>query len=602
LAANTAYNFKLTATNESGSASSETNATTKVAPPVAPASFTSSSQTDNSVTLSWTAQSNLSGYTLEYKKSTDGSWTTAAAPATSAASATINGLTANTAYNFRLTATNESGSASSETNATTKVASPVAPASFTSSSQTDNSVTLSWTAQSNLSGYTLQYKKSTDSNWTTATAPATSAASATITGLAASTAYNFKLTATNESGSASSETNATTKVALPTTPSDFKSVGNTNTSAFFSWTASSGAEKYELQYKKSGEENWTSLTVTDTKVTVTGLSENTQYDFMIRANNVAGDSGWTSVVSVDTTNIVIQPPPNLRSTQAAQTTLTLTWNQVEGATEYILQRQNGTSYDTVYTGTDSQYVDHNLAADTSYSYRVQAVGSAFSTDISAKTAAKIVNGKEVTDAPVVLSTVTSNDTTTVAWTDLGSNYRYLVYKDAQLVVNLERVTSYADSNPSATTTYSVYAYNDTLKKWSWATPIVVTTSAPKIEITGHEILSDGSIKLTWSGVGTNYMVYQSGFPASGTSYLRTTQWTDTQPLADNQYQIYASYRDPADGRTKWTWSNLYFVKNSPIVAPAAPTASPSAMSPLDAFWAEYDYDLIVDDEMLSAVM
>ncbi|MDR3111241.1 MAG: fibronectin type III domain-containing protein [Planctomycetaceae bacterium] len=336
------------------------------------------------------------------------------------------------------------------------------------------------------------------------------------------------------------------------------------------------------------------------------VEDNTEAIADEESGNTSGGKVPVKAYFADTITVqqraALATPSNLRSTQSAQTTLTLAWNQVEGATEYILQRFNGSSYDTVYTGTDSQYVDNGLTADTSYSYRVQAVGSAFSIEISAKTAAKIVNGKEVTDAPVVLSTVTSNGTTNVTWTDLGSNYRYLVYKDAQLVVNLERVTSYADSNPSATTTYSVYAYNDTLKKWSWATPIVVTTTAPKIEITGHEILSDGSIKLTWSGVGTNYMVYQSGFPASGTSYLKTAQWTDTQPLVENQYQIYASYRDPADGRTKWTWSNLYFVKKSSVGAPAAPTASPSEASPLDAFWAEYDYDLIVDDEMLSAVM
>jgi len=86
----------------------------------APANFRSISQTANSVTLEWTAQDNLTGYTLEYKKSTDSKWTTwTPAPGSSASSATITDLTANTAYIFRLTATNASGSAFSETSATT---------------------------------------------------------------------------------------------------------------------------------------------------------------------------------------------------------------------------------------------------------------------------------------------------------------------------------------------------------------------------------------------------------------------------------------------------------------------------------------------------
>ena len=184
-------------------------------PPTTPANFTCTAQTTDSVTLTWTAQSNLTGYLLQYKKSTDTNWTTATAPATTANSATITGLDTNTAYNFQLTATNADGTATSTANATTKESGvvtnpPTAPANFTSTVQTTDSVTLTWTAQSDLTGYKLQYKKSTDTNWTTATAPATSATSATITVLAVATSYEFRLTAIKGDDFASSTTTATT--------------------------------------------------------------------------------------------------------------------------------------------------------------------------------------------------------------------------------------------------------------------------------------------------------------------------------------------------------------------------------------------------------
>ena len=64
-----------------------------------------------------------------------------------------------------------------------------------------NSVTLGWNAASNATSYVLQYKRASDANWTTA--PTSTGTSATITGLAASTAYNFRVQAFNEGDSSS---------------------------------------------------------------------------------------------------------------------------------------------------------------------------------------------------------------------------------------------------------------------------------------------------------------------------------------------------------------------------------------------------------------
>jgi len=215
LAANTAYDFQLTATNENGSATSSTNATTNVALPTAPENFTSPSKTPNSVTLSWTAQGNLVGYTLQYRVSGETTWQTyTPAPGTSATSATVPGLAANTTYDFQLTATGAGGSASSTVSVTTPVVAPmtpVAPENFGSTAQTLNSVTLEWKSQSSLTSYTLQYRVSGVATWQTWTpAPGTNATTATITGLSPSTTYNFQLTATNTNGSATSSVDAMT--------------------------------------------------------------------------------------------------------------------------------------------------------------------------------------------------------------------------------------------------------------------------------------------------------------------------------------------------------------------------------------------------------
>ena len=120
----TEYEFQVRATSSGGSSAwtptTPLRTTTLVVPPTIPVDFRSTDQTSHSVTLSWNAQSNLTGYTLEYKKSTDSTWTTwTPAPETNATGATITDLVANTTYNFQLTATNTGGSASSTANAST---------------------------------------------------------------------------------------------------------------------------------------------------------------------------------------------------------------------------------------------------------------------------------------------------------------------------------------------------------------------------------------------------------------------------------------------------------------------------------------------------
>lgn len=187
--------------------------------PATPTSFRSTARTPDSVTFEWDAQSNLTSYTLEYKKSTESTWTTwTPAPGITATSATITGLTPYTAYNFQLTATNASGSATSATNATTQSTDtdlPTAPVNFRSTTQTTNSLMLEWDSQSSLTGYTLMYRASGATAWSMFTPdPVATATSVTMTGLTAGMDYEFRLRAINTVGSQASEIIASTK-SLP---------------------------------------------------------------------------------------------------------------------------------------------------------------------------------------------------------------------------------------------------------------------------------------------------------------------------------------------------------------------------------------------------
>ena len=255
--------------------------------------------------------------------------------------------------------------------------------------------------------------------------------------------------------------------------------------------------------------------------------------------------------------MITDAPANLLATTIAQTVLALQWNAVPDATQYVLQRStNGTDFTEVYRGAVAMCVDTGLTACTTYLYRVQAVGSAFSAIVPITT-----SSVEAVDTPVIFSTVAQDGKVTITWTDLGSDYCYLVYKNGALVVNFGRDVSYVDTSPSSTNTYYVYAFNDVEERWTWATPVVVTTTAPVIAITAHEVLPDGKINLSWSGNAnvTIYAVYNCGYQISSNLYpnsMGVLEWTDPNPIAENQYQIYAFYTD-SEGVGRWTWSNLY---------------------------------------------
>ena len=64
------------------------------------------------------------------------------------------------------------------------------------------------------------------------------------------------------------------------------------TSATVSWTASPGASNYTLQYKKSTATSWTSVSTSNTSISLTGLTSSTTYNWQVRTNCTSGSSSY----------------------------------------------------------------------------------------------------------------------------------------------------------------------------------------------------------------------------------------------------------------------------------------------------------------------
>ena len=170
-----------------------------------PTGLSSSSITTTGATVSWTAVSGATSYTLQYKTSAATTWTTVSGITTT--SRALTGLVAGTTYNYQVAAVCSSGTSAYSTAAsftTTSTTSCGTPTGLASSSITTSGATVSWTAVSGATSYTLQYKTSAATTWTTLTGITTT--SRALTGLVSGTTYNYQVAAVCTSGTSAYST------------------------------------------------------------------------------------------------------------------------------------------------------------------------------------------------------------------------------------------------------------------------------------------------------------------------------------------------------------------------------------------------------------
>jgi len=226
--------------------------------------------------------------------------------------ANVTDLSASTAYDFYVLAKDAAGNASAAsstlnvtTNAAADTEAPTAPTNLVASNVTETTVDLIWTASTDNVGVT-EYEVYKDAVLYSTVAGTT----ANVTGLIASTAYDFYVLAKDAAGNASAgsatvnvTTNATADTEAPTAPTNLAASNVTETTVDLSWTASTdnvGVTEYEV-YKDAALYS----TVAGTTANVTDLTASTAYDFYVIAKDAAGNaSAASSIVNVTTSEVL----------------------------------------------------------------------------------------------------------------------------------------------------------------------------------------------------------------------------------------------------------------------------------------------------------
>jgi PQQ-dependent dehydrogenase (s-GDH family) len=425
--------------------------------PSAPTNLTFANLTQSSLTLNWTASTDniaVTGYDI-YRNGVKIN-----SSLVTATTFNVTGLSAATAYQFYVTARDAAGNTSANSNTinvtTPDTQAPTAPSGLTASDIAQSSLTLTWSAATDnvaVTGYDV-YQNGAKIN-----AVPVTLTTFNVTGLTASTAYQFYVTARDAAGNTSANSgviNITTAsipdTEPPTAPSNLSASVVTQSSLTLNWTASTdnvGVTGYDV-YQNSIKIN--TSPVTTTSFNVTGLAAVTTYSYFVQARDAAGNISAPGNSIIVTTPDTQSPtaPAGLTSSNITASSVTLNWS---AATDNV----SVTGYDVYQNGikinplpvAQTTFNVTGLITATSYSFYVRALDGAGNISANSNTINITTLDNIIPSAPANLNA------TNIASTSLTLNWSAATDNVAVTGYDVYQNGTKLNSSPVTSTTYNV---------------------------------------------------------------------------------------------------------------------------------------------------
>ena len=353
--------------------------------PTVPTNLTAVAVSSSQINLTWTASTDNVGVS-GYKIYRNGGTTPIAMPNGTTYNDT--GLTTLTPYSYTISACDAAGNCSSQSitasTTTLDTQAPTVPTNLTVVAVSSCQINLSWTASTDNVGVT-SYKIYRNGGATPIATP--TGITYNNTGLAASTAHFYTVSACDAAGncsakstSASDTTFAPPDTQAPTVPTNLTAVAVSSCQINLSWTASIddvGVTSYRI-YRDGGATPI--ATPTYNTYTNTGLTGGTAYSYTVSACDVAGNCSAQSITASTTTTPDTQAPTvptNLTTVAISSFQINLSWTASTdniGVTNYKIYRDGGAT--PIATPTVPIYNNTGLTAGTPYSYTVSACDAA----------------------------------------------------------------------------------------------------------------------------------------------------------------------------------------------------------------------------------
>ncbi|MCL2565441.1 MAG: fibronectin type III domain-containing protein [Defluviitaleaceae bacterium] len=229
----------------------------------------------------------------------------------------------------------------------------------------------------------------------------------------------------------------------------------------FSWDTMANIDYFEISF-----DGQTSTQIENT-ARFDGLDGDVSYTFMVRAvrGGIYGNWAYITVYTVDNS---LNAPENLVVTGRTSNSISLSWDAVNNATEYIVN-YNGQS---IAANTNSITI-RNLASDTEYIITVQARNT---TNISPRSLELSVRTYRAPYAPVtnLRHTGRTNSSITLVWNPVIGVTTYQVRFGENIISVTDNTVIVSDLSPGTSYTFAARAYSsDNVGEWS--SPITVST-------------------------------------------------------------------------------------------------------------------------------
>ncbi len=393
LAEGVTYFFVVTAYNTSGNESGFSNEGSKTIPDTASpilSAIVASSITSTGAIITWTTNE-ASTSQVDYGTTTAyGSSSSLNSTLLISHSRTLSGLAPSTTYHYRVRSTDATGNTatSGDNTFTTSAAPDTTPPTIsgvTASNISSTGAIITWTTNEASTsqvdyGTTTAYGSSSPLDSTLLTSH-----SRTLSGLAPSTTYHFRVRSTDAAGNTATSGDNTfiTSAAPDTTPPTISGVTASNittTSAIITWStneASTSQVDYGTTTAYGSSSPLDSTLLTSHSRTLSGLTASTTYHFRVRSTDAvgntatSGDNTFTTSATPDTTPPIIS---GVTASNISSTGATITWATNEASSSQI-QYGTTTSYGSSSTLNSTLVTSHsitlsNLIASTTYHYRV----------------------------------------------------------------------------------------------------------------------------------------------------------------------------------------------------------------------------------------
>lgn len=338
---------------------------------------TISASTQTSATVTWTNGTFTDSNLLDVSKDNFATFVTGFnALGVTGASFAITGLTSGTAYQVRIKGKNAYGESQEFSNVLTFTTIPAAPVLNPLANIGQTSGTASWQKVTGATSYLVDVSKD---NFSTFIQPynafEVSSSNVAFTGLAEGTEYQIRVRSVNTSG-ASVNSTPSSFATIPSNPLAVAATLITATSFTANWNPVTGAYSYkvELSADNFSTISSTNLVASGNSFSFTDLSSGNFYSYRARAINSTGlSSGNSNVIALATLPLAPSLDP---VTAITQTTATLNWQAVVGATNFQLDlsKDNFSTFIQPYNNynvstNNFQLIDLNPG--TTYQFRVR---------------------------------------------------------------------------------------------------------------------------------------------------------------------------------------------------------------------------------------